>query len=781
MIRRVVTGLLALLMVLAGGLYLYLRSALPQTDGRVVLAGPRAEIRIERDADGVPRIIAQNDEDLSFGLGFVHAQERLFQMELQRRYGAGRLSEIFGPQAVAVDRQMRVLGLYRAAEAEIPFLSTEMNHALDAYAAGVNAFLTSRRGALPPEFLLLGFAPEPWRPADSLVWGKLMAVQLGGNYRGELLRARMARTIPAADLEFLYPDYPRGAPTTLAEMAPIYRQMALDALYEALPALVGPIYASNNWVVDGVHSASGKPILANDPHLAFGSPGFWYLARLETPQHQITGATAAGVPLVVIGHNERIAWGFTTTTADVEDLFVEQVDPADPGRYLTPQGSAPFQSRHETVVVKGAAPVEITIRETRHGPVLSDALPPGAADRGFVLALAATFTIPGDRSAEALWEINRAADWPSFRAALRQFVGPVQNIVYADVDGTIGFIAPGQVPIRRRGQGWLPAPGWTGSHDWTGFIPFDALPTAINPPSGHFVTANNKIVPDNYPYFLSRDWDLPNRAERIEALLAATPVQTAASSAAIQADTFSLMAERLVPLMTGTVTQNPATREMVERLRNWDFRMDMDKVEPLLFTAWLREFSRSILFGRFGDAVSDYWDLRPRVMEAVLNERPDWCDDPKRPGEESCGSRLAEALEATLARLGRDYGSDMAQWQWRRAHVAVFANSVFSRIPMLRDWLRIAIPTPGAYDTLNRGPSTIRDDTTPFEQRFGAGLRMIADLASPEDARMITAPGQSGDPLSAHYADLLQRWRDFDRLVPGRAAAASTLVLVPER
>ena len=781
MIRRVVTGLLALLMVLAGGLYLYLRSALPQTDGRVVLAGPRAEIRIERDADGVPRIIAQNDEDLSFGLGFVHAQERLFQMELQRRYGAGRLSEIFGPQAVAVDRQMRVLGLYRAAEAEIPFLSTEMNHALDAYAAGVNAFLTSRRGALPPEFLLLGFAPEPWRPADSLVWGKLMAVQLGGNYRGELLRARMARTIPAADLDFLYPDYPKDAPTTLAEMAPIYRQIALDELYEALPALVGPIYASNNWVVDGVHSASGKPILANDPHLAFGSPGFWYLARLETPQHQITGATAAGVPLVVIGHNERIAWGFTTTTADVEDLFVEQVDPADPGRYLTPQGSAPFQSRHETVVVKGAAPVEITIRETRHGPVLSDALPPGAADRGFVLALAATFTIPGDRSAEALWEVNRAADWPSFRAALRQFVGPVQNIVYADVDGTIGFIAPGQVPIRRRGQGWLPAPGWTGSHDWTGFIPFDTLPTAINPPSGHFVTANNKIVPDNYPYFLSRDWDLPNRAERIEALLAATPVQTAASSAAIQADTFSLMAERLVPLMTGTVTQNPATREMVERLRNWDFRMDMDKVEPLLFTAWLREFSRSILFGRFGDAVSDYWDLRPRVMEAVLTERPDWCDDPKRPGEESCGSRLAEALEATLARLGRDYGSDMAQWQWRRAHVAVFANSVFSRIPMLRDWLRIAIPTPGAYDTLNRGPSTIRDDTTPFEQRFGAGLRMIADLASPEDARMITAPGQSGDPLSAHYADLLQRWRDFDRLVPGRAAAASTLVLVPER
>ncbi len=544
-----------------------------------------------------------------------------------------------------------------------------MNRALSAYAAGVNAFLASRRGALPPEFLLLGFAPEPWRPADSLVWGKLMAVQLGGNYRGELLRARMARTITAADLAFLYPEYPKAAPTTLADMLPIYRRLALDRLYEALPTVVGPNYASNSWVVDGKHSASGNPLLANDPHLAFGAPGFWYLARLKTAQHEIAGGTVAGVPLVVIGHNERIAWGFTTTTSDVEDLYIEKVDPADPGRYLTPQGSTPFKLRHETILVNGAAPVDITIRETRHGPVLSDALPPGAADPGYVLALAATLTIPEDRSAEALWEVNRAADWSSFRAALQKFVGPMQNMVYADIDGTIGFIAPGLVPIRLRGDGWLPVPGWTGEYDWAGFIPFAALPSAISPPSGHFISANNKIVPATYLYFLSRDWDLPNRAERIEALLAATPVQTLASSAAIEADTLSLMAEHLVPLMTRIVEVNDAAREVIERLRRWDFHMDREKTEPLLFTAWLREFSRSILFGRFGDAVSDYWDLKPRVMEAVLTERPDWCDDPKRPGEESCGTRLAESLDRALAQLRRDYGPDMTQCRWGRAHV----------------------------------------------------------------------------------------------------------------
>jgi penicillin amidase len=765
---------------LGGGFYLYLRSALPQTEGRIVLTGPEAEIRIERDANGIPLISAQDDNDAAFGLGFVHAQDRLFQMELQRRYGAGRLSEIFGEKALAADRMMRVLGLYRAAEAEIPYLSAEMNRALAAYAAGVNAFLGSRRGALPPEFLLLGFAPEAWRPADTLVWGKLMALQLGGNYRGELLRARMARTISPADLAVLYPEYPKDAPTTLAEMAPIYRRLALDHLNVALPAAAGPHYASNNWVVDGAHSASGKPLLANDPHLAFSAPGFWYLARLKTPQHDIAGGTVAGAPFVVVGHNERIAWGFTTTTADVEDLFIEKIDPADPGRYLTPQGSRPFTSRHETIGVKGAAPVEITIRETRHGPVLSDVLPAGAADPGFVLALAATFSMPEDRSAEAIWDINRAADWTGFRSALEKFVGPMQNIIYADTDGTIGFIAPGRVPIRGRGDGWLPVPGWTGEYDWRGFVPFSALPSAENPPSGRFVSANNKIVPESYPYFLSRDWDLPNRAERIEALLAAMPVQTPQASAAIEADTLSLMAQKLVPLMTRIVGRGEGERGQaaIELLQRWDCHMDREKVEPLLFTAWLREFSHAVLFGRFGEAVSDYWDLRPRVMEAVLTEHPDWCGDPKRPGEESCARRLGEALDAALTRLRRTYDEDIKEWRWGRAHVAVFANPVFSRIPVLRDWFAVSIPTAGSYDTLNRGPSTIRDDESPFEQRYGAGLRIITDLASPSNARVITTPGQSGNPLSGHFADLLGRWRDFDWLVPGRSAAA-TLVLAP--
>ncbi|MBV9861074.1 MAG: penicillin acylase family protein [Alphaproteobacteria bacterium] len=781
MMRRAAIGLLLVLIVLGGGVYLYLRSSLPIMQGRLVVAGAKAAIRIERDGDGVPLITAGDDRDAAFGLGFVHAQDRLFQMELQRRYGAGRLAEIFGGPAVELDRQMRVFGLYRAAEAEIPSLSAPVRQALDAYAAGVNAFLATRRGALPPEFLMLRFAPEPWRPADTLVWGKLMDFQLSGNYRGELLRARLARTVSADDLAFLYPEYPKDAPTTLAQLLPIYRGLGLDRLYAALPSGVGPIYASNNWVVDGKHSSSGKPLLANDPHLAFGAPGFWYLARLKTPDGEIAGGTVAGAPFVVVGHNDHIAWGFTTTGSDVEDLFVEKVDPADPGHYLTPEGSAPFATRQEHIEVRGAAPIELTVRSTRHGPVLTDALPAGTVEPGYVLALAASFLTGDDRTADALWDIDHAADWPGFRQALRNFVGPQQNMVYADSDGTIGFIAPGRVPIRRKGDGWMPAPGWTGEYDWTGFIPFEGLPSATNPGSGHFVSANNRIVPASYPYFLSRDWDLPNRAARIEELLAATPVQSPQASAAIQADTLSIMARQLVPLMTGIAATGDQAREAVDRLRQWDFRMDADKVEPLLFTAWLRAFSRAVLFGRLGEAAADYWDLRPQVVEAVLTRRSDWCEEPKGGGSAGCDARLAAALDTALAELRQGFGPDMVQWQWGRAHIARFPNPLLSRVPVLRDWFEVSIPTPGSYDTVNRGPSAIRDEAHPFDQHFGAGLRIITDMAAPAAARMIAVPGQSGDALSPHFADLLQRWRGFGWLAPGEAAPVATLTLVPEQ
>jgi penicillin G amidase len=781
-IRRILAGGLVLLLALAGGGLWYVSSSLPQVSGPISVEGIRGVVTIARDADGVPLITAENDEDAAFGLGFVHAQDRLFQMEMMRREGAGRLAEIFGEKALPIDRQMRVLGLYRAAEEELPLLAAPVRRQLDAYAAGVNAYLAARGGALPPEFLLLRFAPERWRPADSLIWGKLMDLELAGDYRGELERARLLSTLSPAELDFLYPQYPKDAPTTLAALAPLYRRLPLDRLHAALPprSLLGPVYESNNWVVDGAHSESGKPLVANDPHLGFGAPGVWYLARLKTPGHEIAGATVPGLPFVVVGHNNHIAWGFTNTASDVEDLFVEKLDPADPHRYLTPDGSRPFATRQETIDVRGAAPVALTVRMTRHGPVLSDALPAGVAKPGYVLALATPFLTFGDRTAEALWKIDRAENWQEFRDAMRDWVAPQQNIVFGDDSGTIGFIAPGRVPIRKAGDGWLPMPGWTGEYDWQGFIPFDRLPQATNPPSGHFVSANNKIVPDSYPYFLSRAWDLPDRAERITALLARTPRQSPRSSAAIQADTLSLAARRLVPLMTRIAPADATARAAIGRLRRWDFRMDADKVAPLVFTAWLRAFARNVFIAHLGALGAGIWGLRPQVMAAVLRAHPEWCGAPNE-RVENCGPLLAKSLGEALAGLRRSYGPDMARWQWGRAHVAVFANPVFGRIPLLRRWIDIRVPTSGGFDTVNRGSTTIRDAAHPYEQRFGAGLRIITDLADPAGSRMIAVPGQSGNPLSPHFADLVGLWRNFAYLVPGRAKAVATLTLAPRR
>src|SRR4051812_12621093 len=630
MIRYVLAGFLILLLLVLGGGYLYLRSSLPQVEGRVSVQGLNAPVTIARDADGVPLIIASDDADAAFGLGFAHAQDRLFQMETMRRYGAGRLAELFGTRSVGIDTQMRVLGLYRLAEASFFHLSVPMQRTLEAYAAGVNAFLATRRGALPPEFQLLRLTPEPWRPVDSLVWGKMMDLELTGNYRGELMRARLARSLSPEQLAFLYPDYPKEAPTTLAELAALYRRLPLDPLYAGLAPEIGPTYASNNWVVDGAHSVSGKPLLANDPHLGFSAPGVWYLARLKTPEREIVGGTAPGVPLVVIGHNDRVAWGFTTTASDVADLFIEKLDPNDSGRYLTPEGSAPFETRRETIAVRDAASFAVTIRSTRHGPVLSDMLPAGTLETGYVLALAATFLTDDDRSAEALWYASRAGDWDEFRTAFKSFVAPQQNIVFGDTRGEIGFIAPGRIPIRRSGNGWLPMPGWTGAYDWIGFIPFTELPQRSNPASGHFVSANNKIVPDNYPYFLSRDWDLPNRVERIGELLAAEPLQSPEASAVIQADTLSIAARRLVPLMNRISPKDDPSRKAIERLRAWDFRMDAGEIEPLLFMAWLRAFAEAVFVSQLGDTGKDYWNLHPEVIENVLTGHPEWCAAPLR-------------------------------------------------------------------------------------------------------------------------------------------------------
>ncbi|MDE0100094.1 MAG: penicillin acylase family protein [Truepera sp.] len=779
-------GLLVLAILVTGA---YFRLSLPSYDGSVTVAGLDAPVEIVRDSHAIPHIYARSLRDGAFAMGFAHAQDRLWQMEMQRRIGAARISEVFGDRSLETDRFLRTLGLYRIAERNFARLSPRAQAIYQAYAAGVNAYLESRSGPLPPEFLLLGHEPEPWRPADSLVWLKMMAWDLGDNFQDELLRARLAKRLDPEQLQDLWPPYLGEVPPP-ADDRPAFDPVDID--FEALAASVPkqPVagLGSNNWVLSGAHTESGKPLLANDPHLGLSIPSIWYLAHISTPDFEIVGATLPGLPLPVLGQTRDFAWGFTNTRSDVQDLFIERIDPDDPARYLTPEGSLPFEVRTETIEVSGGDAVELTVRGTRHGPVVSDLI--GASESfleaGHVLAFAWTALAEDDRTAEALVGIASAKDWDSFVTALRDLAVPQQNIVFADRLGNIGYIAPGRIPIRASGQGQMPSPGWTGTHDWVGRVPFAALPRSYNPAGGRIVTANNRVVGPDYPFFLTDDWAPPYRAWRIETLLDTEPVHSVASFTAMQQDVVSLAAARLLPvLLEVTVPGGEAARRATGLLERWDHRMDRGRTEPLIYIAWLRALMRGLLADELGPIFEDYWKIRIEVLHRVLTERTAWCDVVTTDEPESCATVAGAALEVALQDLTDRYGEDMTDWRWGEAHVAWMKNQVLGEIPVIGAWFEVKLPSGGEAETVKAGGFTVSDPDHPFAQIHGAGYRAVYDLAEPERSVFIQSSGQSGNPFSPHYRDFAEAWRDgrYLPMLPERThldqGALGTLILRP--
>ena len=461
----------------------------------------------------------------------------------------------------------------------------------------------------------------------------------------------------------------------------------------------------------------------------------------------------------MLGHNGRAAWGLTNTGADVEDLFIERLDPADPGRYLTPDGSAPFALRQEVIKVKGAAPVTISVRETRHGPVLSDLMADAAttfgADR--VLALAWTGLADDDRTADALLALDQARDWPSFVDASRAVGAPMQNILYADTAGHIGFIAPGRVPIRRQGDGRWPVPGWSGDYDWQGWIPFDALPRALDPKDGLLFNANNRVVPPSYPYLLTADWEAPYRARRLAELLTGSDDDLGAF-ASIQADQRSLLAEDVLPILLAAEPATPAAAAAIRELRAWDRVMRPDGRPPLLFAAWYRELSRLIQADELGPLFPSFWGVRPLFMEQILKHRQVWCDDVATQAVETCAELAGRALDLALADLGRRFGPDQADWRWGEAHPARMAHAIFGNQPLLDRLFNIETPSGGDGTTVDVGHFAPGNEARPFASIHAATYRGLYDLADLDRSRWIAATGQSGNPLSSHYRDLTRLW-----------------------
>ncbi len=789
-LRWAVAVILGLVVLAAAGAYLWLRTSLPQTDGSLAVSGLAAPVEILRDGDGVVTIRAAGENDGYFALGFAHAQDRLFQMEFMRRLGAGRLSEVIGPATLELDKRMRVFGLHALAEASFAELSPEVQTAIEAYAAGVNAFLAARRGVLPLEFQLLRTAPAPWRPADSLVWGRLMALQLSTNWREELFRLRLSRRLAPDRLEALWPALPGGGDGAALDPAERFGGGAGSAIDLAglSPTFDGIPGASNSWAVDGRFTASGKPLLANDPHLGLALPDQWYLARIETPGGTVAGATAPGVPFVIIGHDGHVAWSFTTTAGDTQDLFVERLTPGSPDRYVTAGGDSLFVSRAETIKVRGEADVTLTVRQTAHGPVISDiGLAAEAAGAGEVVALAWPGFLENDRTAEALYRMNHAADAASFREALRLFDSPQQNVVFADTAGAIGFVAAGRMPVRKAlsGGGQMPAPGWTGAYDWTGFLPFEELPQVLGPPSGRIVTANNDIGPPGYRHFIAARWEEPYRARRIDELLDERQASalTAADMAAIQMDDLSLAARDLLPgLLSGlpAVPLEGAAATAAEILAAWDYRMDRDRPAPLIFTAWLQELDRRVFAAELGPLYADFARWNGNGAGALLAgfSRPqrDWCGLAALAAQPACQAALGPSLEAAVAALAEAYGGDPDSWRWGDAHRARFAHPLLDRISVVGDLAASTVETDGDDFTVNRG-TALPAPSLRFPHVHGASLRAVFDLADLDRSLFMIPGGQSGNPLSAHFTDLVDPWRDgvFVTIV-GEAAARLELV-----
>jgi penicillin amidase len=759
LIKWAVILVLALIVLAVGAVAFLFYRAMPDYSGVARLPGLSGEVRVYRDAHGVPHIFAPSMNDAARAIGYVHASERLYQMEIQRRAGQGRLAEIAGPDLVGVDKFIRTLGFYRLATSSFAALSPEAQASYQAYADGVNAFLVSHKGQLPPEFLILGDDPEPWRPADSLVWGKLMSLQLSSNYNLEEARADLAQKMPPDMARLVFPAAPSGSPITTQPVSHSVHS-ELPSARDQLGALIGIDHgASNEWVISGAHTQTGKPILANDPHLGLEAPILWYLARIVTPELSIKGATVPGAPGVLLGQNEHIAWGFTTADTDTQDLFVETVDPKDPARYLTPGGAEPFATRDEIIHVKNAPDIVLKVRATRHGPVLSD-IEKGLASLagpGKVMALAFAGLGDHDTTTEALMRVNRAQNWEQFLEALKLYQTPTQNIVFADTAGNIGFISPGLVPLRKGGDGLTPADGASGDNDWTGYVPFEQLPQAYNPPTGFLFNANNANMPDdNVPTF-GRDWEEPYRARRIQQFFDTIDKHSLDTSAAMQADLLSLAATDFLPLLKHITPTDDRAKQALALLGTWDGRMDKERPEPLIFEAWLSALRRIMIDEKTDLHLTEKGPYAATTLFSLLTDHPQWCDVPQKP-DPDCRQTIERAIHESLALLTQRGGDDMTKWRWGAEHVSQLTHKLYSHVPLLDRLSDLSLPSSGGFYTLDRGEGFNPKPDHPFARAHAAGFRGLYDLGDPDKTRFVTATGQSGHIFSRHYGDLVPLW-----------------------
>lgn len=788
--------------------YLASRS-LPDYDKTLDVSGISQEVRIIRDTANVPHIFGETDEDVFFGLGYVHAQDRLWQMLTNRRTVQGRLSEVFGSRTLYIDKLVRTLGLYEAATASVSAQSPEALAALQAYSAGVNARIAEinenalGRGA--PEMFLFNQDVPPWTPADSLAVIKLMALQQSSHLESEVLRARTSLALPPERVADILPDVPGTGLTALPDFAELIPDLPKYA--EAAPMPQDPLSpfrsrafagASNAFAAAPARSASGGTLLANDPHLSFSAPGAWYLARLELETGGVIGGSYPGLPAILVGRTAQTGWGLTSAYMDDQDVYIERQNPDNPNEYLTPTGFKPFESKSSIILVKDDEPLTLTIRKTDNGPVLpgehyglGTVTPPG-----HVASLAWTALEPQDTSYTAAFEIMRASNIDEILAAGEQLYAPAQNLMAVDLEN-IAFKTIGAMPRRNalhQSQGRLPTPGWRRENQWNGVSPYAANPEFINPQSGILGNTNNKTVDRPFPLHVSYEWGDTQRIQRWQTLMEGRSIHTRESFIEAQLDSVSVAARTLLPLMGADLwfTGEAAPEGSPERLRqralallaNWNGDMNEHLPEPLLYSAWIRALQDRLIRDDLGPLSSEYTQVEPLFIERVFRDvdgASAWCDVVQSAVVETCSDISRQALDDALVWISDRYGTALESLRWGDLHEATHDHPVLGDVPVLRYFVNIRQSTSGGDQTLNRGVLS-GEGENPFLNTAGAGYRGVYDFADPDSSVFIIPTGQSGHPLSRYYDDLGELWRRGEyvpmSLDPELAGAAATGVTI---
>ncbi|WRP08831.1 penicillin acylase family protein [Rossellomorea aquimaris] len=736
----------------------YIDKSLPVTSGTISLKGLSQDVEVIRDKDGVPHILAQNEKDLYMAQGYVQAQDRLFQMDLSRRQASGRLSEVVGEKAIDRDKFFRTFGLRRAAEVSFAAYPDEAKQLLEWYAGGVNAYMqeATDEGRLPIEFTLLGYKPERWTPIDSLTIGKYMAFDLGGHWQGQAFRYWALENLPKDKAYDLFPSYPEDAPTILSDIG----EIQVDMEQSFASAVIPPEFnGSNNWVVSGEKTASGKPLLADDPHLSLGTPSIWYQMHLESPQVNVSGVIFAGIPGIILGHNEQIAWGVTNTGPDVQDLYVEKRNEEDPSLFLYDENWERATIIEEPIKVKDGdtIPYEVTI--TRHGPVISEFAHQN--ESGKVLSMRWTALDPS-LELLAILNINKAKDWDEFEEALKDFHVPTQNFVFASVDGTIAYKANGKIPIRKKGNGLLPVPGWDPDYEWEGFIPFEELPKVINPQSGFISTANNKVVSDEYPYHISHHWAQPYRYMRISEYLEAENDLTLSDMKDLQMDQMNLHAREMVPILIEDMESGSLTakeKEAVELLKSWNYKDDKNFAAPLVFHQWMNEISTGLFKKEVPKDIIKLFEGRQSVVDELIRkahkgEESQWFVD-----KGGYKTFLTASLTQAIDVLQEAYGSSMDEWEWGLYHRVYFEHPLSGASSVLKWFLNDRDPEPVGGSRVTVGAASYNDSGI---VNHGASWRFVIDAENMNNGYHIVGPGQAGHYKSEWYQNQMDAWKNGD-------------------